>query len=193
MGEEEVRAEEHVGIIERDVADQEMRVLDRLAADLEFIDGRRPDLDHPAAEAEGRARGDHSGTFGGDAGASRRIEREDRAPGAGIEEYVDVAAVHRGLRDQMCPLHGSPVNANHANGLRGGPIGQYLIAAVLRLDEAQRAIGKVEVDVGDPEYVLAQDPGDTAAKVIVADEKRRVVAADSSHRECPGRGDPRHK
>src|SRR6185437_5353634 len=85
-------------------------------------------------------------------------------------------------------LLGSPAQVDCSNGLLGRPVGEHLVATVLRLYEAQYAVSEVELDIGDPEQVLAEDTDDTVTKIVVADEKLLVTDADACHRERLGGG-----
>lgn len=193
MGEEEIRAEQHAGPhhLQSDVPDQDVRVLDPLPADLEFLNRRDPDIDRLASESEGLARRDDAGSVRCDPGAFRGAQGEDRARGPGIEEHVDVAAVQGGLGDQVRPPLGCPVEVDGPDGLCGGPVGERGAAAVPRLGEAQHAVREVVVDIRDPQQVLPQYAGDAALKVVVADEELRIMSRDARDRKPLGNCDLR--
>ena len=79
------------------------------------------------------------------------MEGEDRAPRAGIEEYLDASPIHGGFAEHVGLPVGRPSKVDDPIGLCGRPIGEHVAFAVLRLDEPQHAVGKVVIDIHDPE------------------------------------------
>ncbi len=185
--EEKVDAQQHVRFIQLDVADPEPGLRCRFIPDRETLHRCDPAIDGAMADSV-------DVTAGGDTWIGSlqpcprgRPGREDGAPGAGVEDYVDGGSVD--LRDPADVKRCEPdrVDVDDRVGLPFRPVGHHGFLAAFRLKQPDHAVGQIVFRVLGAEDVLAEQPVVSADPV--GNQKVDVRKVRSRHAELLDRGD----
>jgi hypothetical protein len=192
VGQEEVRAQQHVHALERDVAEPQRRIPDLLVAELEAGEFPTPDVQLTVRGDAARIPGqDHAGVRGLDPRSRRRRRRQQRSGRAAVERHANPDPVEGGEGPGRLELFGVGLVIDHRLVLVGSPIGEIGVLASRRLEQANGAVAEVVFDVGGAEYVLTDVPVQILAQTPVEHDEVDATKGQAVEDEVlnPGHGD----
>ena len=185
MRQEKIRPDQHVRVVDADLAETQSGVADLFVADLETRKTSDVGLDRPASDPSAIAAVDHALGIRLDAGACRGPLRQDRISGTRIEHHPNASSVDEGGARGMRRDRRPPGDVHERQGLRRlDPISQIGAGAAVSLYQANDALRQVVFDIADAEKILAEHADAAqAAHLAAADEKLDVVHGDAGNGE----------
>ena len=174
MRQEEVDAEQQVGVLQGEVAHAQAIVRDGFAAEFELRERGDPELGGSAPRAVHRPGFLQVGLR--DAGAPGRFRRDHRMS-AGVEQRQEFAAVElhvRADRRHLAAVVVDQLDLGHRR--RAGPVGHArLRAVVVGEHEPDDAVREVVLGIRQPEDVASHQSHRAGARLVAADDEFHAV------------------